>query len=57
MKATFTQNVFKGSYKNLFRAVIGEEFEVLKETKNSVLISKNGVEKWIDKSNVTLKTI
>jgi hypothetical protein len=55
MTATFTQNVFKGSYKNLFRAEIGETFQVEKETKNSVQLTSNGVTKWIEKEVVTLK--
>jgi hypothetical protein len=54
MTATFTKNVFKGSYKNLFRASVGETLEVEKETKLSVQLTKNGVTKWIDKENVTL---
>jgi hypothetical protein len=55
MTATFTQNVFKGSYKSLFRASIGETLVVEKETKNSVQLTKNGVTKWIEKYNVELK--
>ena len=55
MTATFTQNVNKGSYKSLFRASIGETFIVEKETKNSVLLTKNGITKWIEKYNVILK--
>jgi len=55
MTATFTKNIFKGSYKSLFRASIGECFEVEKETKNSVKLSSNGITKWIEKYNVELK--
>ncbi len=54
MKATFTKNVFKGSYKNLFRASIGDTLEVEKETKKSVQLTQNGITKWIDKENVIL---
>lgn len=54
MTATFKQNVFKGSNKSLFRATIGETFEVEKETKKSVQLTKNGITKWIDKESVIL---
>ena len=52
--ATFTRNVFKGSYKKLFRASMGETLIVEKETKNSVQLTKNGITKWIDKENAIL---
>jgi len=54
MTATFKLNIIKGSYKSLFRASIGEKFEVEKETKISVQLTKNGVTKWIEKCNVEL---
>ncbi len=54
MKATFKKNIFKGSYKSLFRASIGDTFEVEKETKKSVQLTSNGVTKWIDKEYLEL---
>jgi len=54
MKAIFIKNIYKGTNKSLFIATIGETFNVEKETKNSVQLTKNGITKWIEKYNVEL---